>query len=770
MTLLNADGLTLLRQIVARIDDVVFIVAPDAERILYVSPSYEQVWGRSCQSLYADSASWMEAIHPDDREQTKATITRPNSEMEVRHEFRIVRPDGAVRWIRTRTCALLDEYGQVRRLVGIAQDRTERRRAELVRREADAKFTRVVETITDAFLALGPDWRCAYANPVSERLLRRERAELLGSVLWEIFPEMSAGKFSEDCRRAVRERVTIRGEAFWPALQAWHEHVVYPTPDGATLLLHDVTPQKKTEAALAQSTAILLESQRQLALAQEIAQLGSFHWLIAEDRLTWSDESLRILGREREAAPQTIEDYLKCVHAADRDATRSTFAEAAEAGESRNWEMRIVRPSGEIRTLLLNLLVATGRSADVREATGTQQDITERRVAEEKQRIIERKLIETHRLESLGLLASGIAHDFNNLLTGVLGNASLARHEISSASEVRSCLDQIETLALRAADLCQQLHACSGKNSALLQHADLSKLVTKTANLLRLAIGPHARLEFDLAAELPLIEADAVQLEQAILNLVINASEALQDRPGTIVLRTGSIALPADEPEVVFISAAPPPADYISLEVVDTGCGVDPKFLPDLFEPFFTTKLSGRGLGLPATLGIVRSHKGALSVRSNPQTGSAFRILLPPCQTEPKIPHRALEAGDWQARGTILIVDDEESVRRVAGRLLASFGFDVLLASSGAGALAIYRDKADEISAVLLDLTMPEMDGVETFHEIRRLRANARVILMSGYAEKNALARLDATALAGFVQKPFTAQSLCERMKAAVLA
>ena len=152
--------------------------------------------------------------------------------------------------------------------------------------------------------------------------------------------------------------------------------------------------------------------------------------------------------------------------------------------------------------------------------------------------MIERKLIDTHHLESLGLLTSGIAHDFNNLLTGVLGNASLARHEISSATEARSCLDQIETLALRAADLCQQLLACSGKNSALLQHANLSQLVTKTANLLRLAIGSQARLEFNLAANLPLIEADPAQLEQTILNLVVNASEALQDRPGTITLRT----------------------------------------------------------------------------------------------------------------------------------------------------------------------------------------------------------------------------------------
>ncbi len=415
----------------------------------------------------------------------------------------------------------------------------------------------------------------------------------------------------------------------------------------------------------------------------------------------------------------------------------------------------------------LNNLTGIVKDGFLLRTWGTQRDITERRRAEAERTAIERKLQETQKLESLGVLAGGIAHDFNNLLTGVLGNASLARMELPPDSPVQESLGQIELTAQRAAELCKQMLAYSGKGRFVVQQLDLSAVVRDTTELVQLSISKNAVLKFALGDSLPAITADATQLRQIIMNLVINASEAMGEKGGLISLSTG--VLHADRAYLTETHLSPdlPEGRYVFLEVSDNGAGMSAETKARIFDPFFTTKFTGRGLGLAAVLGIVRGHKGALKVYSEEGRGTTFKLLLPavagPADHTP-IGHASTPA--WRGHGTVLVIDDEETVRTIAARMLTALGFEPLLAHHGRAGLDLYASHPGEIAAVLLDLTMPVLDGAATLTELRRLRPDLPILLMSGFTEHDALDRFAGKGLAGFLQKPFKTEDLRAALRA----
>jgi len=422
--------------------------------------------------------------------------------------------------------------------------------------------------------------------------------------------------------------------------------------------------------------------------------------------------------------------------------------------------------SGRIRILQTTKVPFVRPGAEKPGVLGVSVDITERKRAEEERQRVETKLQETQKLESLGVLAGGIAHDFNNLLTGVIGNASLASADLPPGSPMLPYLSQIEDSAMRAADLCKQLLAYAGKGRFIIQDLDVSALVRETSNLLQCSIDKSVILKFDLADHLPAVSADATQLRQVVMNLVINATEAIGTRSGTVSISTGLVH--ADRAYLDGTVMAPdlPEGDYVHLEVTDNGSGMAPETLSKIFDPFFTTKFTGRGLGLAAVLGIVRSHKGTLKVYSEPGKGTSFKILLP-CTAAPAIPPASAETATdlWRGSGTVLVVDDEETVRLTAGRMLQSLGFTVVTANDGREAVDRFRAAPDEFCAVLLDLTMPHLDGEGVFRELRLVRPEVRVLLMSGFNEQEAIKRFIGKGLAGFLQKPFRFDSLRERIK-----
>lgn len=394
------------------------------------------------------------------------------------------------------------------------------------------------------------------------------------------------------------------------------------------------------------------------------------------------------------------------------------------------------------------------------------QDITQRKRAEQEQLQFERQLRETQKLESLGVLAGGIAHDFNNLLTGILGNATLVRMAMKTGGGANRYLEQIESTSLRAAELCKQMLAYSGKGRFVLRRINLSALVQDSAAFLQLSVSKKAVLELKLAAELPAVQADATQMQQILMNLVINASDAIGDRAGVITVSTG--VMHADAPFLQTTHLAPdlPAGDYVYLEVADDGCGMDAETVKRIFDPFFTTKFTGRGLGLAAVLGIVRGHHGALKVTSTPEQGTTFRLLLPRTEGAAEEFRSATPAANnWRGTGTILVVDDEEPVRMVCAGLVESFGFQTIEAADGREAVDIFAQKPNAIALVLLDLTMPNMDGEEAFRELRRIQPDVRVLLMSGFNEQEVSARFTAPGLGGFLQKPFKPEQLRAKLR-----
>ena len=559
---------------------------------------------------------------------------------------------------------------------------------------------------------------------------------------------------------------------WWSNQLSWLPWFIFTGGLGSTALavFYIRAARRRTEVieqTVATRTEELRQTQNTLVTAQRIGRVGSWEKDLITGGLVWSEETFRILGFDPKSYRPSAGDFLAIVHLDDRARVESSARAAVESNAPYDLEHRIMRRDGQ--ELIVHELAEVLRDAAGRPVRmiGTVQDVTERRRAEEQRQLMERKFQETQKLESLGVLAGGIAHDFNNLLTGILGNACLARMETSSGSSIHAHLEQIESSSLRAAELCKQMLAYSGKGRFVIQRIDLDTLVDETMHLLQLSISKKAVLKINLATGLPGVMGDATQIRQIIMNLVMNASDAIGERSGVIHVRTAFLhAGPTDLVGLIGASDLTP-GDYVLLEVTDNGCGMSAETQAKMFEPFFTTKFTGRGLGLAAVLGIVRGHGGALKVSSELDRGTTFKLLLPAtgvASVESKVERRLIP--QWRGQGTVLVVDDEDGVRLVAGRMLQKLGFDILSASDGEKGLEVYRARHESICAVLLDLTMPRMDGEETFREIRRIRPDACVVLMSGFNEQDAAARFVGKGLAGFVQKPFTPDELRERLTA----
>jgi PAS domain S-box-containing protein len=453
------------------------------------------------------------------------------------------------------------------------------------------------------------------------------------------------------------------------------------------------------------------------------------------------------------------------MHPDDMSACQAKLGEALAAGRSFELEYRIRHADGTLRHVWDRGHPVAGPDGQIRWIEGLVVDATDRKAAEARTREFDRQLLETQKLESLGVLAGGIAHDFNNLLTSVLGNASLARLQLPPGGGIKPLLDQIEVAARRAADLCAQMLAYAGRGTLAPSRIDLSNLVRETAALLEVSIGKGARLHLHLPVNLPPVQADATQLRQIVMNLVINAAEAIGDRPGAISVSTFTQTATSADLRRAIQHPDLPGGAYVGLEVRDNGSGIPPDTIGRIFEPFFTTKFSGRGLGLSAVLGIARSHHGALFVESQVGTGTSFRLLLPAASGE------ALAAlpvgGDAataeplpQLKGTVLVVDDEDSVREMAVLGLRHAGLEVLEAADGFEALNLCRENSERINLLLLDLTMPNLSGEETLRRLRMQGARQKVILMSGYSANEATRRCQALGAVAFVQKPFELASV----------
>ncbi|MDQ6954320.1 MAG: response regulator [Mariprofundaceae bacterium] len=393
-------------------------------------------------------------------------------------------------------------------------------------------------------------------------------------------------------------------------------------------------------------------------------------------------------------------------------------------------------------------------------------DISAQHLADRQYEEMRKQVEHRQRLESLGVLAGGIAHDFNNLLTSIIGNTDLALYYLDKESPAVNHLQRVDKASQHAADLCQQMLAYSGQGQFVMAPLNLSELVQDIGKLLDVSMSKLVSIDYHLASHMSLMHADPSQIQQVVLNLLTNANEAMGDQQGRIIASTGVMNTSPDFLDKCYLKPDEEAEVYVFFEVDDNACGMDEDTIERMFEPFFTTKFTGRGLGMSAVLGIVRSHHGAMRIDSVVGEGTRMRVLFPALKEEqftavlpqPENIERGRSYSSDNA-GLILVVDDEESLRDIAGMMLEEMGYHVLFAENGMQALEVFAEHTDGIDMVLLDLTMPKMGGEACLKRLKHMRPDVRVLLTSGYSN-----RVKNTQYEHFLPKPYSRSELAEKL------
>ncbi len=426
---------------------------------------------------------------------------------------------------------------------------------------------------------------------------------------------------------------------------------------------------------------------------------------------------------------------------------------------------RLTDARGCERILETTRIPFTFANSELPSLLGIALDVTEAQRTEEERRRLEDQMQHLQKLESLGVLAGGVAHDFNNILVSVLGNAELALSDLPEDSPARLMIQRVVTSAERAAELVHQLLAYSGQGQFVIERLDLSRITHGVSDLISASISKKARVTVDATHSDVYVEADPAQLHQVLINLMTNASDALGDQTGRITVTTGQMRAEREDLAGAVGAEKLPAGAYAFIEVTDDGCGMTPETRARVFEPFFTTKFVGRGLGLPAVLGIVRSHDGTIRVDSRPGEGTTVRLLLP-LAAPPSRPDKpaAPRSSGQLPQTTFLLADDDPAVREFVTETLERSGGTVLSARDGKEAIEVYRRRSRDIALVLLDMTMPEMNGAEALQELRRIRPDVRVVLMSGFSQQVATTALGDRGPDGFLQKPFFPEALTRKI------
>ena len=454
------------------------------------------------------------------------------------------------------------------------------------------------------------------------------------------------------------------------------------------------------------------------------------------------------------------------IHPVDRKKLSDILKQMPDSAAVARLEFRILRESGEILWLFGNISPLKDPNGKVIGALLSAMDITHQKNSEAEQKKLDSHMREAQKLESLGVLAGGIAHDFNNLLGAILGNAELASMDIPRDCTAQRYLIEIVRTSERAADLCKQLLSYSGKAHATIGPIGLPELVKDMSKMLNVSIGKKSRLELKLDPAIPIIEGNKAQITQIVMNLIINASDALSGKEGTISASSGVMEASESWLAEFWPLDLIPSGRYVYFEVSDTGCGMDFATKARIFDPFFTTKASGRGLGLSAVVGIIRAHKGFITVDSELGRGTTFRVGFP-AMTE--VVDAPMSNGDAFSQiqvgwGNILLADDDLDLRKAVRRMIEKIGFTVIEAVDGRDAIEQVRAEPGRFAMIILDLTMPRTDGAETYKKIVSITPDARVIITSGLSVQEVRGRFPPGTRVGFLQKPFDLKRLAEKI------
>jgi len=642
---------------------------------------------------------------------------------------------------------------------------------------AHDRYQQLFESTVDyAVFHLSLDGTVETWNPGAHRIFQYEPGEIVGRSGTVLFtpednlqgvPEHEL-RFAIQSGRAEDSRWHIRkdGSRFWANGVMVGLRDEAGTVTGVAKIVRDDTELKRSEELL----------QYQLNLADAIASNAAEGLMLVdkEGRLTFINPSAQSMfgWSKGELEGELLHDRLRC-RATDGNwlpSEECPHMKVLSTGETlRSEEDFFLHKDGRLIPISASVAPIPSDST-ISGAVLVVRDLTDQKSSEAAQRENEAALQQSQKLESIGVLAGGIAHDFNNLLTGIMGNAGLARRALNTGKteQAASLMGDVLSASQRAADLTRQLLAYAGKGRFVIASVDLGKLVSEVSTLIRASISKKITLVIDVPEDCPLVEADRAQLQQLVMNLVINGGEAIGDEPGTLTVRvriehfTERREKPRTEGFPIITG------EYVRIDVTDTGAGMDPETRQRIFEPFFTTKFLGRGLGLSAALGIVRGHRGAISVRSEPGRGTTFTVLLPvprePRASDRVSGHFLVEHG-LQGAGTILVADDEEGIRALVSNVLGDAGYTVELAEDGQQAVERLRVLGDDVRLILLDLTMPELGGAEAATELRRMQPNTPIVAMSGYGDIEVLQQFSEAGVDEFLPKPFTPEELAAKVR-----
>jgi two-component system cell cycle sensor histidine kinase/response regulator CckA len=746
------------RQLFDMESDALFLVENMTGRILEANASAVSLYGYSKDELLQRRNMDLSS----EPEETRVATRDKQDRIPVRYHRK---KDGTVFPVEITARHFLWQGREAH--IAAIRDITERMRTEGALRESEEKFRNLVETTSDWIWETGADGTYTYSSPGIRDLLGYEPDEVIGRKPFDFMPPDEANRVAAEFARICAEcRPFYRLENLNLSKDGRNvllETSGVPRLDSKGNLLgyrgidRDITERKQAEEALREKEEFiraLLETSRDWIWAIDLRGVHTYSNPAVRTILGYSLDE--IVGKQS----------FDLIHEGDHDRIQAELRDCIET--RRGWNNLVVRwrhKEGGYRFLESNSVPVLDAGGNVTGFRGVDRDITERTLAEAERLEMERHLLDAQKLESLGVMAGGIAHDFNNLLMVIIGNIDIALLDLSPASAARSHIDLARQAAYRGADLTRQMLAYSGKGRFEITHADLSELVRDNMNLFRAAIPRTVTLSLCLTCEATTIEADPRQVQQVIINLITNASEAIGENAGVITLTTGMTEFDDAYLSKSRLSETPPAGRFAYIEVSDTGCGMDDQTQLRLFDPFFTTKFTGRGLGMSAVLGIVRGHNGAIMVQSTVGQGSTVRVLFPASKRGSAATSGDSSGFPRQSRevalaGTILVVDDEEAVRGVCETFAQHLGLRTITAADGEEALTLFERHMDEIGCVLLDLTMPRMDGISTFREIKRLRPDIPVILCSGYDEQEATQHFTGEGLAGFIQKPYGLQDL----------
>ncbi len=742
------------KQLAESINEISWLTSINLRETVYVSPAYERVWGRTCQSLYDNPKSFMDAVIPEDRARVEAAVDGQSRGEPYDIEYRIQRPDGDIRWIHDRGSYIYNPAGELYRVAGISEDITVQKNAQASLR----LFRTLVDNSNDAFEVIAPDTgRFLDMNDKGCAELGYSREEILTLHVPDIDATMTAAGWPEK-----RERVRAGQAESFEGIHRRKDGTTFPVEVNARFLhldrqyivavVRDITERKRAEAQIQKLSHAVEQSPASIVITD---LTGNIEYV--------NPKFTEITGYSRDEAIGKNPRFLKSGHTSDHG--YQDMWQAIAKGGVWQGEFHNKKKNGELFWEAASISPIRDHEGIITHFIAVKEDITRRKAAEVERERLEAQFRQAQKMEAIGQLAGGVAHDFNNLLTIMGGSVEmLLWMDPNLSSAAKSYLADIGAAAHRATALTRQLLTFSRQQAMKIQPIDLNETIGGFTKMLRRIVGEDIQVQNNFSPALPYIEADTGMIEQVLMNLVVNARDAMPSG--------GNLIINSSVETVDHQHAQQNPSarvgQFVCLSVSDTGQGIAPENLPRIFEPFFTTKGVGKGtgLGLATVFGIVEQHRGWIEVTSQLGEGTTFRILLPIASGTALAGEQKPVEKACRGKEKILLVEDEPGVRAICQQVFELFGYTVFAAENGTAAQKIWADHGHEIEVLFTDMVMPGgITGLELAEKLQKQKPALKIILASGYSSK--LTETDGSAKHfTFLQKPFSPRTAAEMIRA----